>query len=100
MTVYHIVLFKLKPGTPAEKVEEIKAAGYAMVGQVPGLSKIDFAPPLESTAHRSKGFDLGLVAILEKPEDVAVYVAHPAHVKVNSLREAITEDALAYDLVF
>lgn len=53
MTVYHIgtftssacrviitdrfiVLFKIKPGTPSEKVEEIKAAGYAMVGQVPG----------------------------------------------------------------
>lgn len=48
---------------------------------VPGLSKIDFAPPLPSTAHRGKGFDLGLVAILEKPEDVAVYAAHPAHVK-------------------
>lgn len=30
------VLFKLKPDTPQEKVEELKAAGSAMVGQVPG----------------------------------------------------------------
>lgn len=52
-----------------------------LMKDVPGLSKIDFAPPLPSTAHRGKGFDLGLVAILEKPEDVAVYAAHPAHVK-------------------
>lgn len=39
------------------------------------------APPLESTAHRGQGFNLGLVAILDKPETVKVYAEHPAHQK-------------------
>jgi len=86
----------------------MKDAGSAMVGQVPGtfapprppppphtfctvqklkllayqgLIKFDCAPPLPSTASRAKGYDLGLVAVLEKPEDVSVYAAHPAHLK-------------------
>lgn len=33
-----IVLFKLNPGTSDEKIAELKAAGEAMVGQVPGSS--------------------------------------------------------------
>ncbi|CAK3809809.1 Hypothetical predicted protein [Lecanosticta acicola] len=98
MTVYHIVLFKLKPNTPAEKISEMKAAGSAMVGQVPGLQRIDFGSPV--LPARAQGFDLGLVAILEKAEDIKVYAEHPAHLKVHALREAICEDTLAYDLEF
>lgn len=30
------VLFKLKPGVTEEQIAELKAAGQAMVGQVPG----------------------------------------------------------------
>jgi hypothetical protein len=43
--------------------------------------KIDIGAPLESTASRAKGFDFGLVALLEKPEDVKVYAEHPVHQK-------------------
>jgi len=46
-----------------------------------GLLKFDCAPPLAMTAQRAKGYDLGLVAVLEKPEDVPVYADHPAHQK-------------------
>ncbi|EME85712.1 uncharacterized protein MYCFIDRAFT_41084, partial [Pseudocercospora fijiensis CIRAD86] len=76
-----IVLFKLNPGTSEEKIAQLKAAGQAMVGQVPGLLKFDFGPPLASTAHRAQGFNLGLIAVLEKAEDVKVYAEHPAHLK-------------------
>jgi hypothetical protein len=46
-----------------------------------GLVKIDIGPPLESTAARAKGFDFGLVALLEKADDVKVYAEHPVHQK-------------------
>ncbi|KXT00536.1 hypothetical protein AC579_8831 [Pseudocercospora musae] len=107
MVVYHVVLFKLNPGTSDEKIAELKAAGEAMVGKVPGSSspalvkgllKFDFGPPLASTAHRAQGFNLGLIAVLEKPEDVRVYAEHPAHLKVHAIRESICGDTLAYDL--
>ena len=48
---------------------------------MPGLTRLDVAPPLPSTASRGKGYDLGLVAMLEKPEDVKVYAEHPEHQK-------------------
>ena len=68
----------------------------------PGLSRIDFGPPLESTAHRAQGYDFGLVAVLEHPDQVAGYAAHPAHQKVHHERLAIGDESvetLAYDLV-
>lgn len=93
-----IVLFKLKPTVTSDQVGELKSAISGMVGHIPGsnqmqlsgklvltlvlgLVKIDVGPPLESTAARAKGFDYGLVATLEKPEDVKVYAEHPVHQK-------------------
>ncbi len=64
-----------------------------------GLIKIDVGPPLESTASRAKGFDFGLIAFLEKPEDVKVYAEHPLHQKVHAMRISLAEDTLAYDMV-
>lgn len=37
--------------------------------------------PLPISMPRAKGFDMGLVAILEKPDDVATYATHPAHLE-------------------
>lgn len=52
-----------------------------MVGKIPGLQKLDLNPPDPSTAHRSQGFDMGLVAILDKPETIKSYAEHPEHLK-------------------
>ncbi|KAK3047190.1 hypothetical protein LTR09_011392 [Extremus antarcticus] len=99
MVVHHIVLFKLKPSTTKEQVSELEATVRGMVGQIPGLVKIEFGPPLESTAARAKGYNAGLIAVLEKPEDVKVYAEHPVHQNVHKLRESLCDDALAYDMV-
>jgi hypothetical protein len=79
MAVYHIVLFKLKPGVSQEKLAELVKVAQAMVGQIPGLQRIDLNPPLPISASRAQGFDMGLVAILDKPETIEVYAKHPAH---------------------
>lgn len=47
----------------------------------PGLQKIDLGPPIPATAARAKGFDYGLIAILDKAEDLKGYAEHPAHLK-------------------
>lgn len=100
MTVYHIVLLKLKPEVTKEQADEFVQLAKAMVGKVPGLIRLDGAPPLAITAHRSQGYGIGIVAVLEKPEDVPVYAGHSAHVKVNEYREVISTDTLAYDMEF
>ena len=46
-----------------------------------GLTKLDFGPPLPISVPRAKGFDVGIVAVLEKADDVSVYIDHPAHLE-------------------
>ncbi|KAI1212606.1 uncharacterized protein F4807DRAFT_457404 [Annulohypoxylon truncatum] len=100
MPVYHIVLIRLKPGVTPELLDEFTTRAKAMANQVPGLTKIDVGPPLPITADRSKGFDMAVVGVLEKKEDITVYATHPAHMRAHELREQLCEETLVYDLEF
>ena len=44
-----------------------------------GLVDFQVGSGLAVTAHRAKGYDMGVVATLEKVEDVTSYGLHPAH---------------------
>lgn len=100
MPVYHIVLFRLKQGVTPTQLTNWSKVSQAMVGQIPGLRSIKSNQPLPISVPRAKGFDMGLVAVLDKPEDVAIYAKHPAHLEVQKIREELCEDTLAYDLEF
>ncbi|OTB17019.1 hypothetical protein K445DRAFT_316530 [Daldinia sp. EC12] len=72
-----------------------------MVSQVPGLLKLDMNSPLPNTAYRSQGYNMGIVAVLEKAEDLPGYTTHPAHSRVHELRSEVCEgESLAFDLEF
>ncbi|KAJ5018896.1 hypothetical protein K4K57_002952 [Colletotrichum sp. SAR 10_99] len=75
------VLFKLKPNTDSSRISEMRAAGDAMVGVVPGLRSFTLGPPLASTAHRAQGFDMALMTVMDTEEQVLAYAGHPAHLK-------------------
>ena len=80
--VNHIVMWNFKPEVPEAEKETIKKAMEenlkSLVGKVPGLLTVEFVSnPLSSSTH-----DIALVTTLEKAEDVAVYGAHPEHVRV------------------
>ncbi|KAL1997407.1 hypothetical protein VTN49DRAFT_847 [Thermomyces lanuginosus] len=100
MPVYHVVLFRLKEGVTQEQLAAWSAKAKAMVGKIPGLVSLETGPPLPISVPRAKGFDMGLVAVLEKKEDVEVYAGHPAHLEVHKIREELCVDTLAYDLEF
>ncbi|EAW07574.1 uncharacterized protein ACLA_022880 [Aspergillus clavatus NRRL 1] len=100
MTVYHIVLFRLKPGVTQAQIANWGAIAESMVGKIPGLVSLKAGQPLPISVSRAKGFDMGLVAVMESPEHVASYATHPAHLEVQKLREELCEDTLAYDLEF
>ncbi|KAK3192167.1 hypothetical protein K4F52_001796 [Lecanicillium sp. MT-2017a] len=100
MAVYHIVLFKLKPNVSPEDAEKLKEAITNMAGKVPGLIRVDAAPPHISTAHRAQGFSMGLVAVLDSPETIKTYAEHPEHQKVHKRRESMCDDTLAFDLEY
>ena len=80
--VNHIVMWNFKPEVPECEKETIKTRMEenlkSLVGKVPGLLTVEFVSnPLSSSTH-----DIALVTTLEKKEDVAIYGAHPEHVKV------------------
>lgn len=93
--VHHIVMWKFKPEIKEEDKADLKVAMKehltALVGKVPGLLSLEFvSEPLGSSTH-----DMALVSTLEKPEDIAVYAKHPAHVAVADtyVRPYVTERA-------
>lgn len=100
LTFCQTVLFEVKAGTAPAALAEFKRLALAMVGQIPGLQKVDVNPPLASTAHRAQGYNMGLVAILDKPETLQVYAAHPAHLMIQKVREEICSKTMVYDLEF
>ena len=93
--VNHIVMWNFKPEVPETEKETIKKAMEenlkSLVGKVPGLLTVEFVSnPISSSTH-----DIALVTTLEKAEDVAVYGAHPEHVRVADtyVRPYVTERA-------
>ncbi|KAJ5753025.1 hypothetical protein N7520_009942 [Penicillium odoratum] len=100
MPVYHVVLFRLKAGVTPAQIEQWTLTAKGMVGKIPGLVSLEANTPLPICVPRAKGFDMGLVAVLEKKENVAEYAVHPAHLEVSKWREELCEDTLAYDLEF
>ncbi|GIJ83777.1 hypothetical protein Asppvi_002607 [Aspergillus pseudoviridinutans] len=100
MPVYHIVLVRLKPGVTQAQLANWATVAESMVGRIPGLVSMKAGQPLPISVPRAKGFDMGLVAVMESPEAVATYATHPVHLEVSKLREELCDDTLAYDLEF
>ncbi|KAK3046351.1 hypothetical protein LTR09_012167 [Extremus antarcticus] len=102
MPVYHIALFKLKEDADPKKVREWQDLACGMVGQVPGLLDLQAAPPLELTAPMAKGFDMGVVVVLDYLESLATFFTHPSHDEVNALYEQVCDHSstLGYDIEF
>ncbi|KAJ5682309.1 hypothetical protein N7462_005474 [Penicillium macrosclerotiorum] len=81
MPVYHIVLFRLKQGVTTAQLSAWSQKAKDMVGQIPGLVSLQCGEPLPISIPRAQGFNMGLVAVLEKPDDIATYAVHPAHLE-------------------
>jgi hypothetical protein len=50
-----------------------------------GLIDLQAAPPLELTAPMAKGFDMGVVVVLDYLESLATFFTHPSHDQYESL---------------
>ncbi|KAK3901812.1 hypothetical protein C8A05DRAFT_16068 [Staphylotrichum tortipilum] len=102
MPVYHVALFKLKADADQKKIREWKRLAEEMVGQVPGLMDLQAGPPVEFTAALAKGFDMGVVVLLDYVESLATFFTHPSHEEVNELYEAVCEhgSTIGFDIEF
>ena len=72
--VKHIVLYTLKEGVDkAEAVATVAAALEPLVGQIPGLNR------MEINAAYQGGMDYALYSEFESREALANYAKHPLH---------------------
>lgn len=72
-------LFKSKPNVAQSQIDQFLAIGKSLVGKIPGLLSVELGKGLNTAAPVSKGFDWGLVVVLEGPNDLPVFEKHPAH---------------------
>jgi len=96
--VRHIVSWNYREEVPAEKREALngyfREAFPALVGLIPGVTKVDFfAPPLSSSSK-----DLCLYVEMEGPEVIEVYANHPEHIKVAQHIRANCKDRCCTDI--
>lgn len=91
----HIVLFRWKPEATPEQQEKVMEALRGLRGVVPGILELDCG---ENFGNRAKGYQHGLVVLLESRAALEAYQPHPAHQRVlTELIRPIAEDTLAMD---
>lgn len=74
--IHHIVCFRFKPGTPAERIADAGAALRAMQGKIPEIRGLYWGPNL---APSSTEYPHVLTVLLDDMTAVARYIEHPVH---------------------
>ncbi|MBL7958754.1 Dabb family protein [bacterium] len=94
--IEHIVMFKIKRNTPADKINSMTESLNGLKNKIPEL--IDMHAGV-NFSHRNKGFDVMLVSRFRNKEDLKIYVDHPEHRKViEEMIQPIREDVIVGDL--
>jgi hypothetical protein len=93
--IVHIVLFKLKDGSPAS-VEATRAVLEGLRGKVPVLRSLEVGVDVLRT---ERSFDLSLTATFDSLDDLQAYQVHPAHQEVVAWIAKVRESVFAVDYV-
>ena len=93
--IEHVVLFKVKAGTPAASVKAMVDGLAGLKTRVPGI--VDLSVGANFT-DRNNGFTHGLVVRFRDKAALEGYLPHPAHQEVvqGNIRPII-EDLIAVD---
>lgn len=81
--VKHIVMWKLRGDTPADRQAAalfLKSRFESLVGQIPGLSHLEIG--LDSSGV-DYACDVVLYSEFESPQALQAYATHPAHLRVR-----------------
>lgn len=82
MPVKHVVLFRVKPGTPPAKVHEVFADLAVLIKKIPGL--LDCSSGANASLEGlAKGFTHGFVMTFQDEASRDGYLPHPEHEKAK-----------------
>lgn len=95
--VKHIVTFKFKGDDNKRRqvAEEFKAALLALPEQIEVLRSMEVG----INENPNEQWDLVLIAIVDKMEDVDVYAKHPAHVAAAAIISEVKDSRACVDFV-
>lgn len=95
--IAHLVTLRWKDGTTDEQIAEVTEALGALPAQIDVLRSYVAQPALPVRPNA----DFGVLAIVERPEDVSTYLDHPAHqAVVQQLIAPIVAERAAVQLPF
>ena len=93
--VEHMVMFKVKAGTPANAVAAMVTGLKGLKSRVPGIVDASVGT---NFSDRSKGFTHGLFVRFQDKAALEQYLPHPAHEEVvQKFIRPITEDVIVMD---
>ena len=98
LMVRHIVIFKYKPGTTPEQIEQVAHAFRGLRTKIPGITAFE-----EGVNNSPEGKNLGFTHVYQLTfEDVAArdaYLPHPEHKKFGDLlgELGVVADAFVVD---
>ena len=92
----HVVLFKFKEGTSAEKVKEIVDAFSALPTKIPEIASYEWGIN-NSPEGLNKGLTHGFLLTFNSEADRAVYLPHPDHKAFGALLTPHLDDVTVLD---
>lgn len=95
--VKHIVTFKFKgdDNVRHQAAENFKAALLALPQQIDVLRSIEVG----INQNPAESWDLVLIAIVDKMEDVDIYAKHPAHIAAAALISEVKDSRACVDFI-
>lgn len=79
----HVVIFTMKEGTAASKVDEVIADCHKMLGKIKAVRGVKAGRPTKEAAEKfvQRNYDLGLVILVDDFKGLKEYLDDPIHVE-------------------
>ncbi len=94
--VRHLGIFEFKKGITTEQIDECFVEMMKMVGQIPGLLKMEHGP-YKSDEGLDDGFTHGFIMTFDSPESRDAYLPHPIHLQRVDLVQPRLERCIVFD---
>jgi hypothetical protein len=99
VNLWHIVVIRLNHPRDAQDQQKVIDASRGLQRDIPVIQSLYVGKVLPGDRpHQDSSFDVAIVMGFKSKEDMAAYVAHPAHVKaVNEVLKPLAKDYTSYD---
>lgn len=93
----HLVVFKLKPETPYERLQELVEKLLAFRGQIPGMKALSAGINVTEETDNAHGYGIGLRITFQDQESLRAYGPHPVHQEFVRSLDGLVENVVVVD---